>query len=65
MSGLPKSRSDVQQRRTAGSPKGREPHGDGAPIVVAGVTTCRGVRESRTQGKVAQVTGPSARVRDA
>jgi len=28
----------------AGSPKGREPHGDRGPVVVAGVTTCQGGR---------------------
>jgi hypothetical protein len=65
MSGLPKSCSDVQQGRTAGLPKGRETYGDGAPIAVAGVTTCQGVRESRTQGKVAQVTGLTRYVRSA
>ena len=26
----------------AGSPNGREPHGDTGPVVVAGVTTCQG-----------------------
>src|SRR5882757_8867858 len=35
---------------------GREPHGYGVRIVVAGVTTGQGVRESRTQGEVAQVS---------
>lgn len=45
----------VQQGRTTGSPKGREPQGDGVPVVVAGVTTRQGVRESRAQGKGAQV----------
>ena len=30
-----------------GSPNGREPHGDGGPVVVAGVTTGQGGRESR------------------
>src|SRR5512143_4110135 len=39
----------------AGSPVGREPHGDGAPVVVAGVTTGQGGRESRLQGQGAQV----------
>ena len=34
----------------AGSPAGREPHGDGVPIVVVGVTTHQGGRESRPQG---------------
>jgi hypothetical protein len=40
-----------------GSPKGREPQGDGAPVVVAGATTCQGGRESRPQGQGAQVAG--------
>ena len=34
---------------------GASPTGDGVRIVVAGATTCQGVRESRTQGEVAQV----------
>ena len=50
MGGLRRAR-DVQRRRTAGSPTGREPYGDGVPIVVAGVTTCRGGRESRATGR--------------
>src|SRR5215207_4775089 len=50
MGGLRRAR-DVQRRRTAGSPTGREPYGDGVPIVVAGVTTCRGGRESRAAGR--------------
>ena len=41
----------------AGSPAGREPHGDGVPIVVVGVATHRGGRESRPQGEGAQVAG--------
>jgi group II intron reverse transcriptase/maturase len=40
-----------------GSPKGREPYGDRVPVVVAGVTTCRGGREGRPQGQGAQVIG--------
>ena len=40
-----------------GSPTGREPQGDGVPIVVVGVTTHQGGRESRLQGQGAQVTG--------
>jgi hypothetical protein len=40
-----------------GSPTGREPYGDGVPVVVAGVTACQGGRESRPQGEGAQVTG--------
>ena len=50
MGGLRRAR-DVQRRRTAGSPTGREPYGDGVPIVVAGVTTCQGGRESRATGR--------------
>jgi hypothetical protein len=50
----------VTLSRTAGtnvgSPKGREPYGDAVPVVVAGVTTCQGRRESRLQGEGAQVT---------
>jgi len=36
---------------TAGSPTGREPYGDGNSIVVGGVTSTQGGRESRPQGK--------------
>ena len=50
MSGRPTSRSDVSLWCSAGSPKGREAHGDGAPIVVRG-------RESRPHGEGGQVTG--------
>ena len=57
MSGAPTSRSDVQQGRTRDQPSGREPQGDGRPIVVVGATTHQGGRESRPQGKGAQVTG--------
>lgn len=46
----------VQQRRTAGSPTGRESYGDGVPVVVVGVTTHQGGRESRSQGEGAQAT---------
>src|SRR5882757_9979638 len=38
-----------------GSPTGREPYGDGVLVVVVGVTSHQGVRESRTQGEGAQV----------
>ena len=41
----------------AGSPTGREPHGDGGPIVVVGVTPHQGGRETRPQGEGAQATG--------
>jgi hypothetical protein len=40
-----------------GSPKGRESYGDAGLVVVAGVTTCQGARESRVQGEGGQVTG--------
>ncbi len=33
-------------RTNMGSPTGRESHGDGGPVVVAGVTTGQGGRES-------------------
>ncbi len=36
---------------TAGLPKGRERYGNGTPIVVVGVTTHHGERESRLQDK--------------
>jgi len=45
----------VQFVRNTGLPKGRESYGDGAAIVVVGVTTQRGTRESRVQGEVQQV----------
>lgn len=40
-----------------GSPTGREPHGDGGLVVVAGVTPGQGGRESRPQGEGGQVIG--------
>ncbi len=48
-------RSDVPPRRTTRSPTGREPYGDGASIVVVGVTTDQGGRENRLQGEGRQV----------
>ena len=54
MGGLSHARH-VWRRRTAGSPTGREPYGDGVPVVVVGVTSHQGGRESRLQGKGAQV----------
>src|SRR3954469_7446597 len=48
MSRGPKSSYHVRPRRNSRSPQGREPHGDGAPIVVR-------VRESRTHGEGGQV----------
>jgi hypothetical protein len=44
-------------RTNAGSPTGRESYGDGGLVVVAGVTTGRGGRESRPQGEAGQVIG--------
>ena len=44
-------------RTNMGSPTGRESYGDGGPVVVAGVTTGQGGRESRPQGEGGQVTG--------
>jgi hypothetical protein len=63
MSRTPTSRSDVQQGRTRDQPSGREPQGDGVPIVVVGATTRQGGRESRPQGKGAQVMGDRRAVR--
>ena len=63
MSRTPKSRSDVRQGRTRDQPSGREPQGDGVPIVVVGATTHQGGRESRPQGEGAQVAGPLVTVR--
>jgi len=49
----------VALERTAetnvGSPTGREPYGDGGPVVVVGVTPGQGRRESRLQGEGGQV----------
>jgi hypothetical protein len=42
-------------RTNVGSPAGREPYGDGGLVVVAGVTSGRGGRESRPQGEGGQV----------
>jgi hypothetical protein len=41
--------------RNTGWPTGREPYGHGVPIVVVGVTTYQGERESRSQGEGEQV----------
>ena len=56
MSRTPKSRSDVQRRRTRDQPSGRESLGDGVLIVVVGATTHRGGRESRPQGDMSRAT---------
>jgi hypothetical protein len=57
MSGPPTFRSTRTTGTNAGSPTGRESYGDGGLVVVAGVTTCQGVRENRKQGEGGQVTG--------
>ena len=44
-------------RMNVGSPTGRESYGDGGLVVVAGVTTGQGGRESRLQGEGGQVIG--------
>jgi len=53
----PKSRYIRTAGTNVGSPTGREPHGDGVPVVVVRVTPHQGGRESRLQGEGAQVTG--------
>jgi hypothetical protein len=40
---------------TTGLPKRREAYGNGVPIVVVGVTSHQGERESRSQGEGEQV----------
>jgi hypothetical protein len=57
MSGPPTFRSTRTTRTNAGSPMGRESHGDGGLVVVAGVAPRQGVRESRKQGEGGQVIG--------
>jgi hypothetical protein len=53
VNGAPKARYIVLLLGNAGSPTGREPYGDGAPVVVRG-------RESRPHGEGGQVsTKPS------
>ena len=44
-------------RMNVGSSTGRESYDDGGPVVVAGVTTGQGGRESRPQGEGGQVIG--------
>jgi hypothetical protein len=60
MNGRPTSRSIRTTKTNAGSPTGREPYGDGVPIVVVGVTSHQGGRESRPQGEGAQVIATSS-----
>jgi hypothetical protein len=57
MSWPPKFRSIRMTRTNVGSPTGRESYGDGGLVVVAGVTTCQGGRESRPQGEADQAIG--------
>jgi hypothetical protein len=63
MNGRPTSRSIRTAKTNAGSPTGREPHGGGVPIVVVGVTSHQGGRESRPQGEGAQVVRLSSAAR--
>jgi hypothetical protein len=46
---------NVSFDRNLGSPTRGDPQGDGASIVLVGVTTHQGVRESLIQGKGKQV----------
>jgi hypothetical protein len=54
--GTPTSCYYSQQQSTTGLPTGREPYGNGVPVVVVGVTTDQGGRESRPQGEGGQVS---------
>ena len=45
----------VQLDRNSGLPKGRKAHGNGASIVLVGVTPYQGAWESQVQGKGKQV----------
>ena len=54
--GAPTARSNVSHPGNAGLPTGREPDGNGVPVVVVGVTPHHGGRESRPQGEGGQVT---------
>jgi len=51
MSGVPTSVYDVSGDRKTGWPTGRESYGHGVLIVVDGVTSIQGERESRSQGE--------------
>jgi hypothetical protein len=57
MSWPPTFRSTRTTGTNEGSPTGRESYGDGGLVVVVGVASGQGVRESRTQGEAGQVTG--------
>ena len=63
MNGRPTSRSIRTTKTNTGSPTGREPYGDGVPIVVVGITSHQGGRESRPQGEGAQVVAISSEAR--
>ena len=58
MNGVPTSVSDVQCIRNAGWPTGRESYGHGILVVVDGVTTIQGERESRSQGEAGEAVSP-------
>jgi hypothetical protein len=53
--GEPKSFYYVHYDCTTGFPTGCEPYGNGVSIVVVGITTHQGERESRSQGEGRQV----------
>jgi len=57
MSRLPTSRYDVSYRKNMGWPVDREVYGHGVVVVVVGVTSHLGERESRLQGEARQVIG--------
>ena len=50
----PKGTDNVRLDRNSGSPKSREAHGDGVPIVLVGVTPYQGAWENQVQGKGGQ-----------
>jgi hypothetical protein len=54
--GTPKSRYIRTAGTNVGSPTGREPYGDGVPIVVVRFTPHQGGRESRPQGDMLRAT---------
>ena len=60
MSGAPKPRLDVFWFRNSGSPVGREPHGDGAPIIVR-----EGESPSPGEGGQVDLDGREQGMRDA
>jgi hypothetical protein len=55
MSEVPTSVYIVRGIRNSGTPTGRESYGVGVLVVVDGVTSIRGGRESRPQGEAGQV----------